>query len=121
MRLAPILCTTESNELRFGPGSEDPPLEPIAFCGARRLPQLLGELMASEGPGGVTSDPDSWPQSRYRPVPGIVEASVQLFREHRVREIWSCLAGDERIAGTVAYIDQLIGEARRCGRRSCAC
>lgn len=117
MRLAPILCTTESDELRFGPGHVDPPLEPIAFCGTRRLPEVLEALMASEVKEGVPIDPAMWPRSRYQPIPGIVEASIQLFREHDVQDIRSCLAGDERITRTVTYIDQLVGEVRRSGQK----
>lgn len=46
-----------------------------------------------------------------------VSAAHMTSCEHGIREIRWCLAGDERIAGTVGYIYQLIGEVRRSGQK----
>jgi hypothetical protein len=47
----------------------------------------------------------------------VIEAAVQLFRAHEVRDIQSSLAGDERIAAAIAHIDHLVAQARETGQK----
>lgn len=112
-RLVPVLCATEVSGTRFGPSSDNPSMESLVICGGEGLSSVLEMLVESDArQGGTAIVAEDWVKSAYRPVPGVVEATVQLFRAHNVEDIKSALAGEERISATVAHIDQIIGSAR---------
>ena len=59
--------------------------------------------------------PECWLNSPYRPTPTIIEAAVQLYEGHEVRELSHRYA--HNLDRTTALLMQEIEEARRYGRR----
>jgi len=117
-RVAPVLCVTGMNGARTDAAHDIPHLEPLTVCGAQALFDVLAHLMrADHALTGQYIAADQWVRSPYRPIPGVVEAAVRLFQAHSVTDIRSSLSGEERINEAVQYIDQVVQESRRTGRK----
>lgn len=118
IRLVPILCPTAMKGRVTGPRSDVAALDPLITCGTEALSEVLTTLGESDSrASGTCISPNKWVQSAYRPIPGVIEAAIQLFRAHDVRDIRSSLAGEERIAAAIAHIDRLVAQARESGEK----
>jgi hypothetical protein len=117
-RLVPILCPTRMDLVKYGSTCIEPRIEPLVMCGADGLPAVIGELINSDTTDLCNGmDAGQWVQSAYRPIPGVIEATVQLFRTHGVEDIKSSLAGNEAIEKTVEYVESLVESARASGSK----
>ncbi len=106
--IIPILVATEAADslcsLKIEAG-RDRLLEPLKTNAAGLEQAIETGLTAAQGVG-VNSE--EWEQSRYKPTPTIIEATLALYRGHSVVEITKNDAGDN-LTKTSAPVSQLDG------------
>jgi hypothetical protein len=108
-RIVPILCPTamETFEDRFIDG--DAPIESIQCCGGKHLTSALKRCVQRE----ITAPSKHfnhalWAQSPYRPIPGMIEATIELFSSHKSRDIQYSLADNSAINETRRSIEHFV-------------
>ncbi len=82
---------------------------PIQFAKTIVLSQ---EVWAGKG---LAIDGDVWDQSRYFPVPTIVQAASAIYRNHDVRELARSRSGAENLETTQAAVGCSVRDARQRG------
>jgi Schlafen group 3, DNA/RNA helicase domain len=87
--------------------------------GASASPGVLSEtvISAQNAWGGEKSkiDSDAWDQSRYFPVPTIIEAASDVYLNHDVKELASSRSGSENLTVTQDAIMSAVREAMKHG------
>jgi hypothetical protein len=81
-------------------------------------PRVLAFHTLLHDPLARPTTADSWEDAPYRPTPSIVEAAVQLYQSHDVREISASDA--QNLDLTVDAVLKLVEQCRRQGRRGIA-
>jgi len=89
--------------------------------GAVSSPTDMAETIASFlhvwGGRMLPIDPHRWQQSRYFPVPTIIEAASAIYQSHNVKELAHSRAGVENLHATQQAIIQAVDDARTRGIR----
>lgn len=115
--IVPILVATEAADalcsLKIETG-RDRLLEPLKTNAAGLKKAVEAGLAAAQGVG---VDSEEWEQSRYKPTPTIIEATLALYRGHSVVEITRNDAGDN-LTKTSATVSDIIKAAREKGEKS---
>ena len=119
-RIVPILCATHADHgtvhrVQF-PGSTTG-VSSLIKTNSHDLGRWLMECDRQFGSSGTLAqlDGESWLNSAYRPTPTIIEAAVQLYEGHGVREISHRHA--HNLDQTTRMLVQLIEDARCSGNR----
>ena len=117
--IVPILCATNAESYplaRTRPDDLDIAVSTLVKTNGSNLAICLAhhETLGDS----VTLDPitpECWLNSPYRPTPTIIEAAVQLYEGHEVRELSHRYA--HNLDRTTDLLTQKIEEARRCEQR----
>jgi len=117
--LVPVLCATDSSELgcpNLQLRGHDTRITGVVLASGENLGRQLHycatQLVAL---GTRATNPESWLQSPYRPTASIIEAAVQLYDGHGIREITHRHAHNLDL--TTAALVREIDVARRQNRR----
>lgn len=79
----------------------------------------IGDIIrAAAAKGADPIDAARWERAGYSPTPTIVEAARMLYMGHTVRDIRQNDAGAERMAQTLAEVEEIIEESRRRNAKS---
>jgi hypothetical protein len=118
-RLVPVLCPTELAEPSAIKVGEDTPLDDIRCVGGSQLFEALRDIAVADAAGGTEPIGHvAWAESAYRPVPGVIEATVELFAKHEVSDIASALAEGATIRATLQAVASIIAQTRRERRKT---
>ncbi|RYE71991.1 MAG: DUF2075 domain-containing protein, partial [Oxalobacteraceae bacterium] len=112
-RIVPLLCATEINAATVEVHGQDSLVAPLHICGAKDLGGVARQIAQDDTQEEALLTGQSWIQSAYRPIPGVIEAAVDLFSKHSVRDIKSALAEQADIGRTIECVASLISSARR--------
>lgn len=119
-RIVPILCATVaatiSPDEQIFPDSDSAAVTNLVRTNGSDLGLWL--LRCHQDANDTTTppiQPEQWLNSAYRPTPTIIEAAVQLYEGHGVREISHRHA--HNLDATTDMLVREIDEARRYGRR----
>jgi len=108
-----IVCATEFQGTRDLSGEAPLGIASLTLCGLNELASVIDKVFTASG-GGVTAK--EWADSRYAPVPGILDAVGLMFARNDAREINQCLASSEAIEATLSYIWSVTRQAHETGR-----
>ncbi|MSO19278.1 MAG: DUF2075 domain-containing protein [Acidobacteria bacterium] len=114
--IIPILVATESHWSDTAlPMPHPDGVYPPSRSNADGLAQLIKEGLshATEKP----LDAIAWASSPYQPTPTIIEAAQALYSQHSVEAIARHDAGARNLTVTSQRVEELIDEARQCGRK----
>ena len=114
-RVVPVLVASKAGPAR-GAVAWDRGVAGALLSNGCDLGGIIGE--AARGAAADPIDAGEWEGAGYSPTPTIVEAARMLYRGHTVREMRQNDAGAERMAGTIAEVEGIIGESRRRGAKS---
>ncbi len=106
--VVPVLCSTASTRSDTDLSAE--PIEDRAQCVS---PDDLGALLvqiADNFGHGSAIDPQRWDESPYRPTPTILQAALDIYAGHDVREITHAYA--DNLTATVDRLRSLIKTAQ---------
>jgi hypothetical protein len=111
--LVSILCPTQMAGSRVEALGVDNPVKRILVMGRQELIEFLVNLAVEQAqiPGQAINH-RQWVASAYVPIPGILEATVELFTQHEVDDITSSLAESVTIDATIAVVAEEIRRAR---------
>ena len=118
-RIVPILCATEADEnVHWEDGWHDSEsvMPDVIRTNGLQLQEWLIRCERRAASASISKiEPERWLSSGYRPTPTILEAAVQLYEGHGVREISHRYA--QNLDATTDLLVQEIESARRLGRR----
>lgn len=115
--VVPILCPTEMSSVELRPNGDDTLVNDLLICGSDRLADFVMKRLLGEDKRQPLISAKSWTLSQYKPIPGVIEATVRLFSKHAVEDIRSALAEDQVIVKTIRYVEGLISKARADGSK----
>ena len=104
LEVVSILCASEAKESLV-----DPLNDVVQQVSQETLGTLLSSIH-SEYRNHKLIDADIWEKSRYKPTPGIIEAALDVYSGHEVREI--SFADADNLTKTVNEIRDLIRQAQ---------
>ena len=108
-----IVCATEFLGSRDLSAEAPLGIASLSLCGLPNLASVIDQVVSSPG-GGLTAK--EWADSRYAPIPGILDAVGLMFARNDAREINECLASSDTIEATLAYIWTITRRAHATGR-----
>ena len=116
--LVSILCPTQMAGSKVEALGADNPVKRILVMGQQELSEFLVNLALEQAqtPGQAINH-RQWVASAYVPIPGILEATVELFAQHEVDDITSSLAESVTIDATIAVVAEEILRARETGEK----
>jgi hypothetical protein len=117
-RIVPLLCPTRFDGFERTSSGACGVIDDLIVCGAESLLAILVSIAKEESPSDLAlMDGKVWEQSRYQPVPGIIEASVKLFSQHTIADINKSLASSKGIDRAIEFTHQAIRRARQSGEK----
>ena len=120
-RLIPVLCPTGLSDAKTLKVGGNTPISDILCVGRSNFVELLERLALDEAIGNAAPiNHKLWAASPYRPIPGIIDATVQLFAKHDVSDISTALAESQTILTTIGCVNDAIRDARD-NRRKVLC
>lgn len=120
-RIVPVLCPTELSQSKTLEVGGNTPISNIVCVGRSDIVEVLADLLRSDTTECVVPiNHEVWTASPYRPVPGIIDATVQLFAKHEVSDISTALAESQTILATIGCVNEVIRDARD-NRRKVLC
>jgi hypothetical protein len=112
LTVVPILFPTESQTSRTVVFGIDVPIESLRVTARNDFAAALSdELTVDLRSGRPPLDVSRWTNSVFAPIPGIIEATIQLFSKQNSRDIETTLAARSDIARVVDHIRDLINIA----------
>lgn len=117
-KIVAVLCPTELEKSVTQSLGQDALVKEVLVCGGSELGKLLTDI-ATPYLANCT-DPamvDGWAASAYKPIPGVIDAAIELFGKHQERDISSSLAGSETIAKTILFLQDVIIDAMKNGNK----
>ncbi len=112
-RIHVIICPTEYPDFIEVKHTHDS-LCSIQVCGKNGLSQAIDKCIKSTS-GSLTLN--DWITSRYKPVPGILDAVNILFAENNLGDIETCLSSSATLDQVVNYISEQITISKNKGSK----
>ena len=114
--IQPILVSTSADLEPYTLSADlgDRIKSPIESNGENLNQIILNTLSTASG---IDIGVEEWETSGYKPTPTIVEATLALYRGHRVEDIANNMA-EENLSVTTKAIDEIINESQRAGTKS---
>ena len=109
----PIAVGTFKTVIPLDPKSEK---QGAAICSSA-LVQTLVAAQQGWSRGISPIDPDKWNNSRYFPVPTIIEAASEIYRDHDVKELARSRSGSVNLEATQVAIANAVRDARQRQRK----
>lgn len=115
--LVPVLVATQAGSPEDWPASPAPDgVYPPMLAGGDGLQRLLHRFLGRTAAEPI--DGRAWSAGRYSPTPSIIEAARALWSGHSVADISRSDAGAVHLRRTSGYVNRVISEAQRDGRKA---
>ncbi len=117
LAIVPILIATRAlaEGIRYKPPAADGVYAPVTVGSQQLGPAIEVHLRRT---GGERIDGVAWGAGRYSPTPSLIEAARALYSGHSVAEISRSDAGATNLSRTSAYVNAVIAQAQREGRKA---
>lgn len=112
----PLLVATESREQQRHVEIGSDGVASVIFANSENLVREILEISVQYARDEL--DPLLWMRGRYKPTPTIIEAAQALYQKHDVQEISRSEAGVENLLKTSRYVESVIEESKRQGKKS---
>lgn len=111
LEIVPLLVATEASASPLQLTVGHLKVWDVLRCNGQGLRDAL--LLAADKTSNPPISADVWFTSPYRPTPTIIEASVALYRGHKVEDISRSDAGAENLTKTASSIASIVDDCRR--------
>ncbi|MBI4869174.1 MAG: DUF2075 domain-containing protein [Candidatus Wallbacteria bacterium] len=116
--IAPVLICTEARagQVKCPKTVPEGRVLDVALTDAIGLKGILGDVLRLVTGAHIAID--RWSESRYKPTPTIVEATLALYRGHSVAEITRSDADTTNLSRTATVVGDIIATARKQSQKS---
>ena len=109
--IVPMLIASEASDKIVEAEFVSDKISNVILCNKNNIGQYITAISKNISPSVVSMN--KWVNSRYFPVPTIVEAAQFLYQNHTVENILQNEAGIQNLTNTTAAINRIIDDCKR--------